>query len=72
MGSNRGTPNRYRYHELRSAFEDAGLSVKTVEIERLETPIRRSKLARRFRTMAIESLESISAVFICRPGAVFE
>lgn len=69
MGSNRGTPNRCRYHELRSAFEGAGLSVETVKIERLETPIRRSKLARRFRTMAIESLEIISAIFICRPGA---
>jgi hypothetical protein len=69
MGSNRGTPNRYRYDEVRSAFESAGLSVETIEVERLEMPIQRSKLARRFRTMAIESLESMSAIFICRPGA---
>jgi SAM-dependent methyltransferase len=73
MGSHRGLPNRHRHHEFVAAFEAAGLTVETVEIETFDRArIDRSnaaKLAPRFRRMPEESLAVSAAVYRCRPAA---
>jgi hypothetical protein len=67
-GSNRGSPNRYRYHEVREAFERAGF---LIEVDLLEAypldMIRRARpgLARRFRGMPEDSLAVQTALFVC-------
>ena len=67
MGSNRGTPNRYRYHELREALEGAGLKVEVTGLELWpEEVVKRARLGKRFRGMPVDSLVIGTAIFICR------
>jgi hypothetical protein len=75
MGSKRGLPNRRRHHEFLAAFDAAGLTVETVEVERFNLErIDRSKLPPRFTRMPEESIAVSAAVYVCRlapraPGA---
>lgn len=67
MGSNRGTPNRFRYHEFCEAWEKAGLQVDVAERAFFpEGKIEYSKMAKRFRNMPLESLSTGTAIFVCR------
>jgi hypothetical protein len=67
MGSARGTPNRHRVHEFVDAFRAAGLIVELHGLEDFDgARIEFSKLNRRFRVMAPESLRTKTALFVCR------
>ncbi len=67
MGSNRGTPNRHRFHEFCAAFEKAGLKVEIVSRDLFpEGKIEHRKLAKRFRAMPQDSLAIGTAIFVCR------
>jgi hypothetical protein len=66
MGSNRGLPNRRRYHEFCAAFERAGLKTKVTDLEFCsEESVRKARLAKRFQGMPYDSLRTGAAVFIC-------
>lgn len=67
MGSQRGTPNRHRHYEFRSAFEAAGLKVETINVE-LYPPesVDRTKLLDRFQNLPLESLLASAATYVCR------
>lgn len=68
MGSNRGTPNRRRFHEFSSAFERAGLDVDVVSRDLYpREDVQIESLAEKFRTMPFDSLETATATFVCRP-----
>lgn len=67
-GSHRGSPNRFRYHEVEEAFESAGflINVDLIEEDPLDTIHEvRPRLARRFRTMPEASLAIRTALFEC-------
>ncbi len=67
MGSNRGTPNRHRYHEFRAALERAGLKVEVTGLELWsEEIVRQARLNKRFQGMPLDSLVIGTAIFICR------
>ncbi|MBV9210518.1 MAG: methyltransferase domain-containing protein [Acidobacteria bacterium] len=67
MGSNRGTPNRRRYHEFRAAWERAGLKVEVTGLELWpESVVRAARLGKRFKGMPLDSLVVGTAIFICR------
>lgn len=67
MGSNRGTPNRRRYHEFCAAFEKAGLQIEVIGQEFFqEERIERQKMGRKFRSMPADSVATGTAIFICR------
>lgn len=67
MGSNRGTPNRRRYHEFCAAWERAGLKVDVMGLELWsEDVVRSARLAKRFQGMPVDSLVIGTAIFICR------
>ena len=67
MGSNRGTPNRRRYHEFCAAWERAGLKVEVMGLEQWpETVVKQARLAKRFQGMPLDSLVIGTAIFICR------
>jgi hypothetical protein len=66
MGSNRGVPNRRRYHEFCAAFERAGLKTKVTDVEFCpEERVKNARLAKRFQGMPYDSLKVGAAVFIC-------
>lgn len=67
MGSNRGTPNRQRYHQFHAAFEKAGLKVDVVGLELFpEEMVVRARLYKKFRGMPFASLKVGTAIFVCR------
>jgi len=66
MGSNRGIPNRYRFHEFLDAFAHAGLNTEVIDVKHFSHPVDRSQLASRFREMPVESLSVSEAIFVCR------
>lgn len=65
MGSNRGLPNRVRFHEFLAALEATGLTVET-KARRLsaEAPDLAALLPR-FRMMPLDSLRTLDATFVC-------
>lgn len=68
MGSNRGIPNRRRFHEFNAAFAEAGLKVETTDLSYFdEDKIDRKALGKRFRSMPYESIRVGTAVYLCRP-----
>lgn len=69
MGSQRGVPNRKRFHEVCLSLEDAGFALQVFKSELYpEELVRdaRPSLARRFRTMPVESLRVKTAFLECR------
>lgn len=67
MGSNRGAPNRFRYHQVCAAIKNAGLKVEVSGLEHFpEDIIRRARLAKKFQGMPFESLSVGTAIFVCR------
>ena len=62
MGSNRGIPNRFRFHEFSEAFAKAGLTTKDVQAIKIPPP--QNTVAPRFRNMPKESLSVIQALFV--------
>jgi hypothetical protein len=67
MGSNRGLPNRLRYSEVVDAFEARGFTVMTDIVERIPEDVvlrERPRLARRFRTMTVDSLSVKTAIIM--------
>ncbi|HJO22429.1 MAG TPA: methyltransferase domain-containing protein [Myxococcota bacterium] len=67
-GSHRGSPNRYRYHEVREAVERGGFLIEVDLVEAYPLDLIRSarpRLARRFRGMPVESLAVRTALFVC-------
>jgi len=67
MGSNRGTPNRFRHHEFVAAFEKAGLVIDDTKIEHLPPPA--NHVAERFRDMTPEQLSVLNSLFKLRKPA---
>lgn len=70
MGSRRGAPNRRRFDEVCEALRGAGFEVEAHVEERFpehELRARRASLARRFRSMSVESLSVKTAVLVTRP-----
>lgn len=68
MGSNRGAPNRLRYHHVCAAIENAGLTFESTGLEYFtEDVVRRARLAKNLRGSPFESLLIGTAVFVCRP-----
>lgn len=65
MGSQRGLPNRFRFHEFLQVFDAAGLEVEVLDRQVLHRPVDQMRLARRFRSMPTESIQTASAVFVC-------
>jgi hypothetical protein len=65
MGSNRGLPNRFRYHEFEEAFASAGLDVSCNSREIAADLTRPDNLAARFRSMPIDSVKTLHAIFVC-------
>src|ERR1035437_1247100 len=67
MGSNRATPNRHRFHEWNAAFENVGLAAAVIATDAVaEDRVKHSSLAARFRQMPKESLDIMSAIYVCR------
>lgn len=67
MGSNRGTPNRRRYHEFCEAWEKAGLKVEVIGRDLFaEGKVDYGRLHKNFRGMPLDSLATGTAIFICR------
>jgi SAM-dependent methyltransferase len=67
MGSNRGTPNRKRFHEVRTALEDAGLKVDVMGLELFsDEMVANSRPNKNFTGMPFESLKVGTAIFVCR------
>jgi hypothetical protein len=67
MGSNRGTPNRHRFHEFCAAFENAGLKVEVISRDLFpEGKVEYQRLAKKFRRMPQDSLATGTAIFVCR------
>jgi hypothetical protein len=66
MGSNRGLPNRRRFHEFCAAFEAVELKVDIRDRKMLLGGINRRRLAPRFRSMPSDSLATLNATFVCR------
>jgi len=62
MGSNRGTPNRFRFHEFSEAFAKAGLTTKDVQTITTSPP--QNAIAPRFQGMPQESLSVLQALFV--------
>lgn len=73
MGSNRGTPNRARHHEIRHALESAGLDVACREVT--EFPMDRTHVGRMrrmrtpYRGFPADSLRVKDVVYVCRHRA---
>jgi len=66
-GSARGTPNRYRVHELVTVLETAGLSVKLGDLERYDKgEVAWSRLGARYRAMPEQSVLTRTAVVVVR------
>jgi hypothetical protein len=66
MGSNRGTPNRRRYHEFCREFERAGLKIDVIGRELFQKEkIEFTKMAGNFRGMPEDSIATGTAIFIC-------
>lgn len=67
MGSNRGTPNRKRYHQMSAAMETAGLKVEVIGLELFtEETVKRARLNKQFQGMPLDSLTVGTAIFVCR------
>ena len=67
MGSQRGTPNRFRHHEFCAAFERADLEVDSTGLEFFdEAKIDWSRLPDRFQKMPKDSLRVGTAIYTCR------
>ncbi|PZS30465.1 MAG: hypothetical protein DLM58_13670 [Pseudonocardiales bacterium] len=67
MGSARGTPNRYRIHELVEAFEKGRFAAELRDVNTVTRgEVRLARLGRRFREMPIESLLTDSATLVVR------
>jgi len=69
QGSHRGTPNRWRHHEVLAGLIDAGFDVSyTIQHGLNETEVKtwKTRLAPKFRSMPLESLVVQSAVYVCR------
>jgi Methyltransferase domain len=67
MGSARGTPNRCRANEMEDAFQAAGLSVKSAEVERyLASATDLSRLPARYKQMPLEPLLIKTVVLVAR------
>lgn len=66
MGSNRGLPNRVRFHEFLAHLQAVGFDVET-HGRRLadDAPVRESLLSR-FQAMPVDSLRTLDATFVCR------
>ena len=68
MGSNRGAPNRFRYHQVCASIKNAGLKVEVSGLEHFtEDDVRNARLAKKFQGMPFESLLVGTAIFVCRP-----
>lgn len=65
MGSNRGLPNRFRFHEYVTAFEAAGLRVECDDRVIAAELVNPSSLAKRFRKMPMDSIKTLKATFVC-------
>ena len=65
MGSNRGLPNRFRFHELVAAFEAAGLRVECTQRAIAPELARPASLAARFRGMPLDSIKTLQATLVC-------
>jgi len=66
-GSQRGIPNRRRYHECNAALEAAGFEYSVLGRETIpRNQVNHSRLARQFQCMPIESLETVTAIYVCR------
>ncbi len=67
MGSNRGTPNRLRLHEVVLALEEAGFAVESEVGERFpEAWVERLGRRRRWARVPTESLAARTATLVCR------
>jgi len=66
MGSNRGLPNRVRFHEFLAALEGAGFAVETLSRRLSEDSPAPEQLLARFRAMPMDSVRTLDATFVCR------
>lgn len=66
MGSNRGLPNRVRFHEFLAALEGAGFGVETLGRRLSEDSPAPERLLARFRAMPMDSVRTLDATFVCR------
>jgi Methyltransferase domain len=67
MGSNRGYPNRMRYHEILAMLRDVGLQVESVESTAISpSTVDLRRLHPRFRHMPTESLLTADSIYLCR------
>jgi len=68
MGSRRGCPNRARHHEVLENLEKAGWRIDSRVLDAFEPraiEAARPRLARRFRSMPIDSLRVRTALLVC-------
>jgi hypothetical protein len=66
MGSNRGLPNRVRFHEFLAALESTGFVVETHGRRLADSPPAPQRLLPRFRAMPLDSVRTLDATFVCR------
>lgn len=65
MGTNRGLPNRFRFHEFVTAFEETGLTVKCEDRVIAQELVNPASLAARFRDMPLDSVKTLGVIFFC-------
>ena len=68
MGSNRGTPNRFRHHEVVNWFEEAGFNVDVIQTDKFDAGDLdkfHGSFTPRLRDMPRESLAVRSALIKC-------
>jgi hypothetical protein len=66
MGSNRGLPNRVRYHEFLEHLQAVGFVVETHNRRLADEAPTTEYLLPRFRSMPMDSLRTLDATFVCR------
>jgi hypothetical protein len=66
MGSNRGLPNRFRFHEFIAAFEAAGLKVEYNDRVIAPDLVNLESINARFRGMNTDSIKTLRANFVCK------